>query len=197
MRRWSNLNNIFSWVEITKYQGIVGCTSTNVPLWEIPIKALYSGYFLAYNPQKNSQRTPARKPWGTPNLPFLCRRFGSKEHSPWSMLFAGQRHKHQPSGRNCSPTLGWEWQENPWVIGEIEKNILYKQAKYIQFLQKLQKFYLLDRLLSLQKFLLSLCYFFTAWLRKTPPFFVLVGVQDSTPIFSELLSLEPQKETNP
>ena len=25
-------------------QGIVGCTPTNVPLWKIPIEALYSGY---------------------------------------------------------------------------------------------------------------------------------------------------------
>ena len=26
------------------FQGIVGCTPTNVPLWEIPIYTLYSGY---------------------------------------------------------------------------------------------------------------------------------------------------------
>ena len=37
-------------------QGIVGCTPTNVPLWEIPIEALYSGYIWVIVP-KNPKRT--------------------------------------------------------------------------------------------------------------------------------------------
>ena len=36
-----------------KYQGIVGCTPTNVPLWEIPIKALYSGILWVIIPKHN------------------------------------------------------------------------------------------------------------------------------------------------
>ena len=35
------------------FQGIVGCTPTNVPLWEIPIYALYSGYLLVIIIPKN------------------------------------------------------------------------------------------------------------------------------------------------
>ena len=33
---------------ISHNQGIVGCSPTNVPLWEIPIEALYSGYLWVW-----------------------------------------------------------------------------------------------------------------------------------------------------
>ena len=113
--RWSNLTNIdiFSWVEITKYQGIVGCTSTNVPLWEIPIKALHNGYLWLIIPKK----IPREHQLDTMGETTQFTVFVSE------IWIEGQRHKHQPPGRNCSPTLGWEWQENPWVIGEHWKEI--------------------------------------------------------------------------
>ena len=38
-------------------QGIVGCTPTNVPLWEIPILALYSGYLWVIIPQESLENT--------------------------------------------------------------------------------------------------------------------------------------------
>ena len=47
-------------LELVAYQGIVGCTPTNVPLWEIPILALDSGYLLFFFIPKNPQRTPAK-----------------------------------------------------------------------------------------------------------------------------------------
>ena len=40
----------FCWQKII-FQGIVGCTPTNVPLWEIPILALYSGYLWVIIPK--------------------------------------------------------------------------------------------------------------------------------------------------
>ena len=38
-------------------QGIVGCTPTNVPLWEIPILGLYSGYLWVSYPQESLENT--------------------------------------------------------------------------------------------------------------------------------------------
>ena len=45
-------------LELVAYQGIVGCTPTNVPLWEIPILALDSGYLLFFfHPQESPENT--------------------------------------------------------------------------------------------------------------------------------------------
>ena len=41
--------------EISKFQGIVGCTPTNVPLWEIPQKNYITWVFMGYNPQESLQ----------------------------------------------------------------------------------------------------------------------------------------------
>ena len=51
-----------------KYQGIVGCTPTNVPLWEIPIYGLYSGYLWVSYPQESLENTI--NTMGTPHCPL-------------------------------------------------------------------------------------------------------------------------------
>ena len=49
------LSICFKLLELLTFQGVVGCTPTNIPLWEIPKKSSISRGYLCFFIPKNSQ----------------------------------------------------------------------------------------------------------------------------------------------